>query len=52
MTEEEKMEKKRGFEFYESLGNPVNIVAPMVDASELGKILLICNNSKLININA
>merc|ERR1712112_291957 len=28
-------EKKSGFEFYESLGKPVNIVAPMVDASEL-----------------
>ena len=32
------MEKKTGFDFYKSLGNPVNIVAPMVDASELGKI--------------
>jgi len=29
------MDKKSGFEFYESLGKPVNIVAPMVDASEL-----------------
>ena len=27
--------KKSGFDFYQSMGNPVKIVAPMVDASEL-----------------
>ena len=28
-------EKKSGFDFYQSIGSPVKIVAPMVDASEL-----------------
>ena len=28
-------DKKLGFDFYRSLGSPVNVVAPMVDASEL-----------------
>eukprot|EP00092_Neocalanus_flemingeri_P006090 GFUD01006561.1.p1 GENE.GFUD01006561.1~~GFUD01006561.1.p1 ORF type:complete len:504 (-),score=175.95 GFUD01006561.1:41-1552(-) len=28
-------EKKAGFDFYRSLGSPVKVVAPMVDASEL-----------------
>ena len=28
-------EKKSGFDFYRSIGSPVKLVAPMVDASEL-----------------
>ena len=31
----EEKQKKSGFDFYRSIGSPVKLVAPMVDASEL-----------------
>jgi len=36
-------EKKLGYDFYRSLGSPVNVVAPMVDASELAWRMLARN---------